>query len=59
MISEVETVLGNTRLGGLVEFLTLESISLDFEAGEKQMGIATMKFRANYMTVANAPNAVI
>lgn len=60
MISEVETALGNTNLGGLVKTLTMRGIEIEMNGeGDKPVGIATMKFLATYMTNSNAPTVAI
>lgn len=59
MISEVEVALGNTLLGGLVKRLGLESLAIEQDTVEKPVGIATMRYRAQYMTAANAPNSAV
>jgi len=60
MAAEVETALGNTTLGNLLKKpLLLQGIEIEMEQGDKPVGIATLKFNANYMTVANAPGTAI
>lgn len=59
MASEVETALGTSVLGGLVKTLQLSGIVIDMEQGDKPVGIATLKYVANYMTAANAPATAI
>lgn len=59
MLSEVETALGNTTLGGLVKSLEPGSISIEMESGDKPVGIATIRYTVSYMTAQNAPNTAI
>ena len=59
MAAEIETALGVSTLGGLVKTLMLDGINIDMEQSDKPVGIATLKYIANYMTVANAPAAAI
>lgn len=59
MVAEVETVLGNSTLGGKVKTLVLSGITVEIEQLDKPVGIASMKFITTYMTVANAPSTAI
>jgi hypothetical protein len=58
MTAEVETALGSSTLG-LLKSLALEGIGIDFDEAEKTVGIATLRYRAYYMTLANAPAAAL
>lgn len=58
--AEVETVLGNTTLGGLAKGVLLTSIEVDLDdAIEKPVGIVTLSYRVDYLTAANAPNTAL
>lgn len=52
--AEVEAVLGNTQLGGLVKSITLSGIDTDFDESLQQpAGVIALRFSANYLTVAD------
>ncbi len=60
MMAEVETAIGGQTLTGLVGALALKSIRINMESeAEKPVGIATMTFLTNYMTVSNNPSVNI
>jgi hypothetical protein len=60
MIAEVEVALGNSTLGGLVATLVLQGIEIEMEdGGAKPVGIATLKYQADYFTLSNAPGSAI
>lgn len=60
MAAEVEAAIGASTLSGKLKTLLLESIDVEMVGeAEKPVGILTMKWRANYMTVSNAPTVII
>lgn len=59
MLAEVETVLGNTTLGGKVKVLAPQAIRVAIEQGEKPVGIAELIYVATYHTAQNAPETIL
>jgi hypothetical protein len=58
--AEVEAVLGNTTLAGLVDSLALSGINVDFdETLDQPAGRLSLRFRAHYFTTANNATTAI
>lgn len=60
ILAEVETVLGNTTLSGLVKDFSLKGIETeDDDESEQPTGMATMIWIAHYKTQEGAPETLL
>lgn len=61
ILAEVETVLGaTTDLGGLIQWLGQPEIDTDIDAtGEQPIGVLSLTYPLQYMTMSNAPETAL